>query len=337
MITHYRVPRIWGTKLEEMNVSVSSVLRAAGLSQDLFKQERILITTKQQFTLWRAIGQVAQDPAVGVMLGTEEQIARLHPIGLAALSAENLGGAVLHMARYKKLCAPEEISDSVTGHEWSIHYRWLLAIEPEPPTLMEYCFAWLLNIARKGTGTAITPLRVEFLQPIAHVGILERHFGCKVTCGAARNAIVFRASDALLPFITRNPELLDVLTPHFEQELVEQSANCQTSYLDLVRGAIQHRLTGHRPKIDDVARDLHVSSRSLQRKLQESGSSYQDLLDEARHQMARYYLSKSALELSETAYLLGYENTDSFARAFRSWEGIPPKSWRDAYRDTAVQ
>jgi AraC-like DNA-binding protein len=337
MIRHYRVPRVWGTKLDELNISVPSVLRTAGLPQDLFKQDRILITTEQQFSLWQSIGRVSQDPAVGVKLGTEEHIARLHPIGLAALSAENLGDAVLHMARYKKLCAPEEISDRVTGDEWSIHYRWLLAVEPEPPTLMECCFAWLLNIARKGTGTAITPLRVAFVQPSPHGDILQRHFGCEVICGAERNVIAFRASDARLPFITRNPELLDVLTPHFEQELLEQSANEQDSYLDLVRGAIQHRLTGHRPKIDDVARDLHVSARSLQRRLQESGSSYQDLLDEARHQMARYYLSKSVLELSETAYLLGYENTDSFSRAFRSWEGVPPKSWRDAHRPTAVQ
>ena len=231
MIRHYRVPRIWGTKLEELNISVPSVLRSAGLPQDLFKQDRILITTEQQFSLWRCIGQVAQDPAVGVKLGTEEQIARLHPIGLAALSAENLGDAVLHMARYKMLCAPEEISDKVTGDEWSIHYRWLLAVEPEPPTLMEYCFAWLLNIARKGTGTDITPLRVDFLQASPHTAVLQRHFGCEVICGAKQNAIVFRASDARIPFITRNPELLSVLAPHLEQELLEQSPTIKTATL----------------------------------------------------------------------------------------------------------
>jgi len=78
-----------------------------------------------------------------------------------------------------------------------------------------------------------------------------------------------------------------------------------------------------------------MSSRTLQRRLQDSGSSFQRVLDEARHQMARYYLSNSVLELTEAAYLLGYEDTNSFSRAFRAWEGIAPKYWREAHRVNA--
>ena len=74
----------------------------------------------------------------------------------------------------------------------------------------------------------------------------------------------------------------------------------------------------------------------LQRRLQESGSTYQRALDQARHELARYYLSNSVLELTEAAYLLGYEHANSFARAFRSWEGMPPKDWRDAHRAETV-
>ena len=99
-----------------------------------------------------------------------------------------------------------------------------------------------------------------------------------------------------------------------------------------MRGAIQQRLTGHRPVVDDVAKDLHMSPRTLQRRLQDVGSNYQRVLDEARHQMARYYLTNSVLELAEAAYLLGYEDANSFARAFRAWEGMPPKSWREAQK-----
>ena len=103
-----------------------------------------------------------------------------------------------------------------------------------------------------------------------------------------------------------------------------------------MRRAIQERLTGHRPAIEDVARSLHMSARTLQRRLQETGSSYQRVLDEARHQMARYYLGNSVLELNEAAYLLGYEDANSFVRAFRNWEGIPPGLWRETHRTSAV-
>jgi AraC-like DNA-binding protein len=79
-----------------------------------------------------------------------------------------------------------------------------------------------------------------------------------------------------------------------------------------------------------------MTPRTLQRRLQDSGSSYQRLLNEARHQMARYYLSNSALELNEAAYLLGFEDPNSFGRAFRMWEGLPPSDWREIHRTSKM-
>jgi len=96
-------------------------------------------------------------------------------------------------------------------------------------------------------------------------------------------------------------------------------------------------LTGFaRPTIEDIADALHVSARTMQRRLQEEGSSFQRVLEEARHQLARHYLNNSVLELNEAAYLLGYNDSNSFVRAFRSWEGIPPARWREEQRAKAV-
>jgi len=125
-----------------------------------------------------------------------------------------------------------------------------------------------------------------------------------------------------------------MLAPQFDEEL--KQCNGQDSFTELVRGAIQESLTGHRPTTEEVARRLHISSRTLQRRLQDAGSSFQRVLDEARHQMARYYLSNSVLELNEAAYLLGYEDANSFVRAFRGWEGIPPGHWRETHRTKTV-
>jgi AraC-like DNA-binding protein len=334
MNKHFRVPGRIALKLEELGVPVSAVLRRAGLTQDLFMQTRVLVSTEELFALWKAIGEVSKDPAIGLRLGTENRTERFHPSGIAALSTENFGAAVSHMARYKQLTCPEAMLQELDDEEWSIRFRWLLTVDSEPQVLIEYCFAWLQTIARHGSGTRISPLRVEFLQPRSHVRAIERHFECPVVTGASRNAIVFRASDARCPFVTRNTELLEMLAPQFDQEL--KQCNAQNTFTDLVRGAIQQRLTGHRPGIEDVARDLHLSSRTLQRRLQESGSSYQRVLDEARHQLARYYLGNSVLELNEAAYLLGYEDASSFVRAFRTWEGVPPGLWRETHRTIPV-
>lgn len=334
MNTHFRVPGRLAIKLEETGVSVAAVLRRAGLPQDLFQQTRVLVKTEELFALWRAIGEVSRDPAIGLKLGTETRTERFHPSAIAALSTASFGIAVSHMARYKQLTCPEEMLGETDGDEWSIRFRWLLAVEEEPQALIEYCFAWLQTIARHGSGRVLSPVRVEFVQPRSHVKVIEGHFGCPVVCGSSRNAIVFRAVDAQCPFVTRNAELLEMLAPQFEEQL-KQCQN-QDGFTALVRGAIQEKLTGHRPAIEDVARTLHMSPRTLQRKLQEAGSSYQRVLDQARHQLACYYLSNSVLELNEAAYLLGYEDANSFVRAFRGWEGVPPGLWRETHRASAV-
>ncbi len=200
--------------------------------------------------------------------------------------------------------------------------------------MIECAFAWVLSIARHGTGTRLSPLRVEFVQARSNVKAMERHFGCPVLCGCPRNAIVFRATDAERKFVTRNAELLGLLAPQFDKELEEENAD--ENFVERVRLAIQQKLTGRRPTIEDIADALHISSRTLQRRLQEEGSSFQRVLEEARHQLARRFLNNSVLELNEAAYLLGYEDGNSFVRAFRGWEGVPPATWRDQQRARAA-
>lgn len=333
----FRVPKGMRVRLEDAGVQTASVLRTAGLPRDFFDQDRILVNTQELFALWRAIGDVSKDPSVGLKLGTETRLERFHPSGIAALSAETFGASIDYMAKYKKLSAPEEVLQQRDEQEWTIRFRWTLAVDVEPMVLVEHCFAWLLTIARRGTDTRLSPLRVELVQDRKHIKQLEKHFGCPVLCGAAQNAMVFRAGDAQLPFVTHNSELLEMLAPQFERELEKRNADEENTFIELVRGAIQRRLTGKRPTIEEIADDLHLSLRTLQRRLQNSGLSYQRVLEDARRQLARYYLSNSVLELGEAAYLLGYEDANSFARAFRGWEGIPPRNWRESHRATVIQ
>jgi AraC-like DNA-binding protein len=334
MNKHFRVSGSTFLKLEELGVRASAVLRRAGLPQGCIDQPRVLLKTEELFALWRAIAEVSTNPAIGLLLGTETKTERFHPVSLAALSTENFGSAVRQMARYKQLTCPEEILQKTDDDQWSIQFRWLLANEVEPHVLIECCFAWVLSVARHGTGTRLSPLRVEFVQPRPHVKAVERHFGCHGVCGGPRNAIVFRAADAQRPFVTRNAELLAMLAPQFEEELKQEDGD--ENFVERIRIAIQQKLTGRRPTIEDIADALHISSRTLQRRLQDQGASFQRVLEEARHQLARHYLNNSVLELNEAAYLLGYEDGNSFVRAFRSWEGVPPARWREQQRARAA-
>ena len=164
MLKHFRIPGRLALKLKELGVSVPAVLRRAGLPRDLFDQTRILVSTSELFALWRAIEHVSSDPLVGVKLGVETKTERFHPMAIAALSTENLVAASEHMARYKKLTAPEEILIQLDRDEFSVGFRWLLAVDAEPQTLTDYCFSWMRSMARHGTGTQLNPIRVEYVQ-----------------------------------------------------------------------------------------------------------------------------------------------------------------------------
>jgi len=334
MSKHFRVSGRLGVRLKESGVHVSALLQNAGLPPGLFDQPRILVTTEELFALWQGIGNASPNPAIGLELGTETKPEHFDTIALASLSTATFGEAMRQMARYKQLSCPEEIVHEIDDAEWSIQFRWLLTEDVEPAVLTDLCFAWVLTVARHGTGTRISPVRLELVRPRTYGKILERHFGCPVTFGAARNAIVFRASDADLPFVTCNAELLAMLAPQFDEELKQRRG--QEGFPDRVRLTIQRRLSGRRPSMPEIARELRISSRTLQRRLQGAGYSFQQVLEQARHQLARHYLKDAQLELNETAYLLGYEDSSSFVRAFRAWEGVPPAHWRGAQRAKAA-
>ena len=87
---------------------------------------------------------------------------------------------------------------------------------------------------------------------------------------------------------------------------------------------------------EDLARELHLSTRRLQRRLAERGINFQRLLDDARRELARHYLLHSSRELNETAYLLVYEDANSFFRAFHHWEGTSSRTLATAPKAVAA-
>src|SRR5438445_13762971 len=153
MNKHFRFSGSNFSRLEELGVRASAALRRAGLSQGFIDQPRLLLKTEELFALWRAVGEISTDPGIGLQLGTESKTERFQPVGLAALSSENFGAAIDQVARYRQLTCPEEILQEKDDEEWSIQFRWLLAVEVEPAVLNECCFAWTFSIARQGKGT----------------------------------------------------------------------------------------------------------------------------------------------------------------------------------------
>jgi AraC-like DNA-binding protein len=333
MTQRFRLSRLHLTRLEEQGVPVAEVARRAALPPDWGREERPQLDTVQLFAFWRAVADVSGNPLLGLRLGGEDHVERYDPIALAVLSSSTFRDAIDRAARYKQLTCPEEIRVVGRGREWRVQFRWTMTRGDVPTILHDLCFAWVMTLGRIGTGHRIVPLRVEFTRPSANRKAYENHFGCPVYFNADADSLVLDVTDLDRSFRTRNHELLAMIAPHLDAELADLNGG---SIAGRAMEVVKRILAGRRPELSDVARELGVSTRTLQRRLAADGSTYQQILEDARRDLARQYLLQSTLDLSETAYLLGYEDANSFFRAFQQWEGDSPGRWREERRRTAI-
>jgi AraC-like DNA-binding protein len=171
------------------------------------------------------------------------------------------------------------------------------------------------------------PTQVKFAHPAPSVvREHERVFQAPIRFTAGENALVFPSELLHLPCRTADPGLLAVLSRHADQIL---SVLPQTdSWSDRIRRTAAEELGRGTAPVEQVARRLGLSVRSLQRRLAEEGTSYTELLDGIRHELAVRYFRDSRLSIAQIALLLGYAETSSFDRSFRRWCGMSPSDYR---------
>jgi AraC-like DNA-binding protein len=316
--------------LKAAGIDPSVVLRKCGLPLTLWSSGAGVVTTEQFFGLWHAVAELTNDPAFGLKLPGMVPVEQHHPAFIAAHHARTFRDALQRFARYKMLCCLEEIRFSETRGECSLEFNWILSRESVPRLLLDTAFMSSLELGRRGTQKKLHPLRVELKRSEEHRELFETAFGCPVKFKARRDAIVFRGGDLDLPFVTYNAELLEMLTPQLDQQLAQRKK--QQTATEQVKWVLKRLLGGPRPEITEVAKELGTSGRTLQRRITAEGSSFRQILNQARQELARFYLKEPSLSVGEIAYLLSYEDPSSFFRAFQEWEGKPPRAWRKAQK-----
>jgi AraC-like DNA-binding protein len=191
--------------------------------------------------------------------------------------------------------------------------------------MLDLTFAAVMELGRRGTRERLAARSVEFERD-GDAAAYEAYFGCTVRFGAARDRLVLERADLDRPFASYNAELLEMLSPALERALADHQARNTLS--GQVKWLMKRRLATSRPDIRAIAKELALSDRTLQRRLSEEGTRFQDVLTEARRELAREYLVNGHLDMADVAFLLGFDDQNSFFRAFRQWEGETPARWR---------
>jgi AraC-like DNA-binding protein len=310
--------------LEEAGIDAREVTATAKLPARVLEVAGERVSVVEYFALWQAIREVSGDPDVGISLARAVKPDLTEPLFLAILGAEDVAAAIELLASYKRSLTPEdlEVRRSETTGEISLAYVWP-DVDP-PDVLVDVELAFIVEMCRRGTRTPELGPRAVHLKRVAiEPGASHaRFFACPIHTGAPSNAVVFGADDCKRRFSTHNRELTEVLIPHLRAQ------STPSAPLDRVRAAIAKRVHGQRPSLSAIGKELAMSTRALQRLLKENGTTYRTLLDEVRNERAMAYLRATQYSDSEVAFLLGFEDPNSFYRAFRAWNGVSPSEFR---------
>lgn len=304
-------------RLARLGANVTHAMAAARVPADG------AVTTEAFFDFWDALG-ASSPPDIGLRFARETETHEYDLSSLAALHSPDVATALDKIARYKRLCGPKDLVIERKKEEVAVHTRWHHTARSAPPRLVDGSLASQLVLLQRGTGLPLAPKRIELSRAPSDEPMLMRFFGCPIRFRAGRDALVLDADVLSTHFMTHNADLLAALLPGLDAKLPPRS------FVAEVEAVVARRMSGERPSVEKVAKSLSMSTRTLQRRLGEHGVSYQQVLDDVRHKTAVRLLQAEGLDVSEIAFLLGFEELNSFARAFHGWEGTTPKRWRDS-------
>lgn len=322
----------WRALLKDFGLSTEFILRRAGLPDDILTRTEHGLTTDEYFRFWESIEVEAKDPLFPLRLVNTVSTESFSPPIFAALCSANLMQAVQRLAKYKPLVAPMSLEIEVaTSGELKLSPRWLLANSKVPHSLEVAEIAFFARLVRLATRENVNAMSVTLTShPVAPVTRrYEEFFGTSVKFSNTP-CITFSAADALRPFLTRNESMWRAFEPDLRRRLSEIDVTASTA--ERVQALLLELLPGNTASVDTVANRLGISKRTLQRKLDDEGENFRALVSTTREKLARHYLANTSLPNGEIAFLLGFEDPNSFYRAFQEWTGQTPDTARHAMR-----
>jgi AraC-like DNA-binding protein len=313
--------------LKRQGVRAGDLLKEVGLKPADVADPDARISYAAVLRLIERAATLLDDPSLGLRLGASHGMRDGGLLGFMMLNSPTLMEAVANLERYLRVVGDgEEIEVERNGPSLILRFRETEAALRGLRHNSEYIAAIIVRAFREMTRKRISPARAEFMhaRPNATVAY-DRYLGCPVVFQSEWDALVYDARLAQLPVIGADDRLLKVLKracrailgPGPKKDLVQQ-----------VRELVVEGLTRESVQIDDIARALGIGSKTLERRLAESGRTFRTLVDDIRSSLAKRYLSETDLRLEQIAYLTGYSEPAALVRAFRRWTGTTPMRFR---------
>jgi AraC-like DNA-binding protein len=313
--------------LEARGMDPEPVFRAAGVDPAALKVPGKRVPVRTALRLWQVVDDAVRDPAFGIEVARQMHGAAMHGLGYAWLSSATLGEAMRRLARYFHVLTDVwslQLSESPHGTRMTF----VFAAPSRHPSLWlhDWMVAGLVRLCRITYGEAFAPLGVTLVRsrpdPVAP---FTDWFRCPIEWDADTASMRCRPEELVQPLPTSNPDVA-LANERIMLEYLERLDRADIAAQ--VRRRILELLPSGPPTQLEIARALALSPRTLHRRLAEAKTSFAELLDETRRELAAGYLQRTDYAIAEVAYLVGFAEVSSFNRAFRRWTGRSPSAAR---------
>jgi len=319
---------IWSVPevLRTLGADPAEVCAAAGIDIELFDDPNNLVSYRAASHLLRVCVEWTGCQHFGLLVGQKGGLNSLGLVGLLARYSPDVGSALRSLVRYMHLHIQGAVTTlDVSGKTATLAYKIHQAGAEATDQIGDGALAVLYNIMRALCGPSWNPLEVR----LAHrkpedVAPLRKFFLAPLRFDADENALVFFADALRRPMPEVEPALRDLLSKQIEA-LEEQSTG---EFPERVRGFLRTALLTDHGSADQIASLFSMHSRTLHRRLAAAGTSFRELVDESRFEIARRMLLDTDADVSHVADVLGYADSSAFTRAFRRWSGTTPTQWR---------
>lgn len=325
-----RIAALIALRLQACGVSPDPVFRAAGLALSVAQDPDLRIPLRMEERLWDAAAEASADPLFGLHAAESIRSGRFDVLDYVIRTAATLRESLQRLARYNRLLHDVATFTLVPrGSELRVEHGLDALVRAASPHAAEFTMASLVVVGRQ----LLPELRVasvEFAHPRrGPASEYERVFGASPAFGAPSNAVCFPADLLDLPLPAADPVLSSIVTAHADRVL-DAMVVPDEPLVAQVRRLAATTLAAGVPSLSKVARELHLSDRTLQRRLLAEGHRFEHVVEEVRRDLAMRYLADRSLALGEVAYLLGFSESSAFHRAFKRWTGTTPTAFRSA-------
>ncbi|MFZ2986574.1 AraC family transcriptional regulator [Ideonella sp.] len=277
----------------------------------------------------RHAGIEAEDPAFGLRAARCWHPSNLGVLGHAWLASSTLHSGLRRLAQYWRIVAERSfltLVDEPAGTR--LVFRRKRGNPAGEAVAADIYLSLVLDMCRFNAGDALRPTAVLLRRPVpADRAPYDRFFGCAVQFDAPENSLLLARDDALTALPSANRRL----SVEFDKLLTLELADiAKHDVVARSRATLLQRLSSGELSEAQLAGSLHMSRRTLQRKLATCGTSYQQLLDDTRRELGTRLIDDRRRSLGDIAFSLGYSQQSAFTRAFKRWTGQSPTEHRQA-------